>query len=85
MKEVYNTKAHAEGQKNLGSKKTTKAKAQTKSEANERMPKINKYGFLHINKDLAKHLGIELGKDKQDIPVQIEHIEDGFIVRLKIK
>lgn len=49
----------------------------------KRTPKINKYGFLHVDKDLAKHLGIELGKDKADVPVTIEHIPGGFIVRLK--
>jgi len=44
---------------------------------------INKYGFLHINGDLAKHLGVEFGKDKGvKVPVTIEKIEGGFVVRL---
>jgi len=43
---------------------------------------INKYGFLHINGKLAKHLGVEFGKDKQNVPVIIEPIERGFTVRL---
>ena len=45
--------------------------------------KINKYGFLHVNGKLAKHLGVEFGKDKADVPVTIERIEGGFIVRVK--
>jgi len=44
--------------------------------------KINKYGFLHVNGKLAKHLSIEFGKDKVDVPVTIERIEGGFIVRV---
>ena len=80
-KEVYNPKEHAKNDKNVGSKKATKATA--KPEANEKTPKINKYGFLHVDKDLAKHLGIELGKDKADVPVVIERIEGGFVVKLK--
>lgn len=56
-----------------------------KPEKNSRTPKINKYGFLHVDKDLAKHLGIELGKDKNDVPVQIERIPEGFIVKLVAK
>ena len=44
--------------------------------------KLKKYGFLHVDKNLAKHLGIELGKNKEDVPVTIERIEDGFIVKL---
>jgi len=44
--------------------------------------KINKYGFLHVNGKLAKHLGVEFGKDKKDIPVTIEEIPRGFTVRL---
>ena len=47
--------------------------------------KINKYGFLHINGKLAKHLGVEFGKDKVDVPVNIEQIPDGFTVRLAPK
>jgi len=46
--------------------------------------KINKYGFLHVNGKLAKHLGVEFGKDKADVPVSIEPIEKGFVVRLKL-
>jgi len=44
--------------------------------------KINKYGFLHVNGKLAKHLGVEFGKDKKDIPVSIEPIEGGFVVKM---
>jgi hypothetical protein len=44
--------------------------------------KINKYGFLHVNGKLAKHLGVEFGKDKADVPVAIERIEGGFVVKL---
>jgi len=44
--------------------------------------KINKYGFLHVNGKLAKHLGVSFGKDKVDVPVTIEQIEKGFIVRV---
>jgi len=45
--------------------------------------KINKYGFLHVNGKLAKHLGVEFGKDKADVPVTIERIEGGFTVKVK--
>jgi len=82
MKEVYNPKEHSKNDKNVGSKKATKNKAQTKPEEKKRTPKINKYGFLHVDKDLAKHLDIELGKDKNDVPVTIERIEGGFTVRV---
>jgi hypothetical protein len=78
---VYDPKEHSKNEKNLGSKKP--AKVQTQPEEKARTPKINKYGFLHIDKDLAKHLGIELGKDKNDVPVQIERVEGGFVVKLK--
>jgi hypothetical protein len=44
--------------------------------------KINKYSFLHVNGKLAKHLRVEFGKDKADVPVVIEPIEKGFVVRL---
>ena len=44
--------------------------------------KINKYGFLHVNGKLAKHLGVEFGKDKMDVPVKIEKIPNGFTVTL---
>jgi len=48
----------------------------------EKTPFINQYGFLHINGKLAKHLGVEFGKDKgRKVPVTIELIEGGFIVR----
>ena len=43
--------------------------------------KINKYGFLHVNGKLAKHLGVEFGKDKADVPVTIERVEGGFVVK----
>jgi hypothetical protein len=32
---------------------------------------------------LAKHLGVEFGKDKADVPVSIEKISGGFTVRVK--
>jgi hypothetical protein len=44
--------------------------------------KINKYGFLHIDKKLAKHLAVSFGKDKADVPVTIEKIPGGFVVKL---
>ena len=44
--------------------------------------KINKYGFLHVNGKLAKHLGVEFGKDKADVPVTIERIPGGFVVKI---
>jgi hypothetical protein len=53
-----------------------------KLEAKKKTPKINKYGFLHVDKDLAKHLGIEIGKDKSDVPIQIERVEGGFVVKI---
>ena len=81
-KEVYNPKEHATNDKAIGSKKATKDKAKAKPEANNKTPKINKYGFFHVDKNLAKHLGIELGKDKQDVPVEVERIEGGFTVRV---
>ena len=82
-KEVYNPKEHTENDKNVGSKGKTKAKAKaSKPEKKDRTPKINKYGFLHVDKDLAKHLGVELGKDKEDVPVSVERIPGGFIVKL---
>jgi len=56
-----------------------------KEEKPAKKMKINKYGFLHVDKDLAKHLGIELGKDKSDVPVVIERIPEGFIVKLVAK
>jgi hypothetical protein len=39
-----------------------------------RKAKINKYGFLHVNGKLAKHLGVEFGKDKADVPVRIDEV-----------
>ena len=44
--------------------------------------KINKYGFLHVDKKLAKHLSVAFGKDKADVPVTIEKIPGGFVVKL---
>jgi hypothetical protein len=44
--------------------------------------KINKYGFLHVNGKLAKHLGVEFGKDKADVPVRIEEVPNGFVVKI---
>jgi hypothetical protein len=57
------------------------AKAKGKPEK-VRTEKINKYGFLHIDKSLAKHLGVSFGKDKEDVPVTIETIENGFVVKI---
>jgi len=54
-----------------------------KEEKAPKTPYINKYGFLHVNGKLAKHLGVEFGKDKADVPVSIEPIEKGFTVKLK--
>ena len=89
VKEVYNPKEHAENDKAVGSKKVTKEKAKaTQAKATETPPektktyKINKYGFLHCDKDLAKHLGVQFGKDRSDVPVTIERVENGFIVRI---
>lgn len=45
--------------------------------------KINKYGFIHVGKKLAEHLGTSFGKDKADVLVTIEKIPGGFIVKLK--
>jgi hypothetical protein len=58
--------------------KTLKPKKKEKPEA-----KINKYGFLHVNGKLAKHLGVEFGRDKADVPVSIEKTSSGFVVKLK--
>jgi hypothetical protein len=44
--------------------------------------KINKYGFLHVNGKLAQHLGVEFGKDKADVPVRIEEVSNGFVVKI---
>jgi len=44
--------------------------------------KINKYGFLHVNGKLAEHLGVEFGKDKKNVPVTIERVEGGFVVKI---
>ena len=76
---VYDPKAHKANDKKLGSK-ATKEKAKPEKKAKEEH--INKYGFLHVDKDLAKYLGIELGKDKADVPVTIERIEGGFTVKI---
>ena len=48
----------------------------------EKGDKINKYGFLHIDKKLASHLGVEFGKDKANVPVTIEPIDGGFVVKI---
>jgi len=55
-----------------------------KEEKAPKTPYINKYGFLHVDRKLAEHLGLEFGKDKADVPVAIEQIEKGFTVRLKL-
>jgi hypothetical protein len=44
--------------------------------------RAHKYGFLHVNGKLAKHLGVEFCKGAKDIPVNIERIEGGFVVKL---
>jgi len=84
---VYDPTKDREGQKNVGSKNPGKAKeakkpAQAPPEKKERVYHINKYGFLHVDKDLAKYLGVSFGKDKQDVPVELERIENGFTVRI---
>lgn len=58
-------------------------KRKTKPAESPAEGKINKYGFLHLPKKLAEHLGASFGKDKADVPVTIEPIERGFIVKLK--
>jgi hypothetical protein len=62
--------------------KDGKAKVKAALPEKTKSYKINKYGFLHVDRDLAKHLGIELGKDKSDVPVTIERIEGGFVVKI---
>ena len=57
---------------------------EAKEEKPVRSDKINKYGFLHVDKKLAEHLGVKFGKDKADVPVTIERIEGGLIVKLKV-
>lgn len=96
---IAESKAAKEFEKKLQQKPVTvkeEGKAhtgETEPEAKAKKPKvktgpsgpfINKYGFLHVNGNLAKHLGIELGKDKANVPVTVEPIENGFIVRLKV-
>jgi hypothetical protein len=44
--------------------------------------KINKYGFLHVNGKLAKHLGVEFGKNAADVPVRIEEVPNGLVVKI---
>ena len=79
-KEVYDSKEHAKNDKAVGSKKATKAKAKPEKKAKEEH--INKYGFYHVDKDLAKYLGVSFGKDKEDVPVNVERIEGGFTVKI---
>lgn len=47
--------------------------------------KINKYGFVHVNKKMAQCLNITFGKDQTDVPCTIELLEEelGFKVKLK--
>jgi hypothetical protein len=40
--------------------------------------RTRKYGFLHVNGKLAKHLGVEFGKSEADVSVSIEPIEKSF-------
>ena len=96
-KEVYDPEADRKAQEKFGSKNTKKPKAKVEDkhpanevshaeEPKEKPPKgdkINKYGFLHVDKELAEHLGVQFGKDKADVPVSIERIEGGFTVKLK--
>ena len=88
-KSVYDPKAHKEGGKaNPGADKPLHAKdegvAKAKAKPKKaRTPKINKYGFLHVNGELAEHLGLQFGKDKgKDVPVSVELVENGFVVKL---
>ena len=58
---------------------------EAKEEKPARSDKINKYGFLHVGKELAEHLGLVFTKGKgKDVPVTVEPIERGFIVKLKV-
>lgn len=88
MKEVYDPKEHLRADEKLH-EKDAGLKAKKEKEKKEKAPKapktpyINKYGFLHVDKNLAQHLGIELGKDKADVGVTIELIEGGFVVKLR--
>jgi hypothetical protein len=34
---------------------------------------------------LAKHLGVEFGKDKADVSVRIEEVPNGFVVKIILK
>ena len=74
-KEVYDPKEHKANDKKVGSKN---AKAKEKPKQRKSTPKINKYGFLHLDKDIAEYLGVY----KTETPVTIELIENGFTVRL---
>jgi len=67
-------------------KKAKPAEEETKPEEKakpERQAFINQYGFLHVSEKIAEHLGVpKFGKDTgQKVPVTIELIEGGFIVR----
>jgi hypothetical protein len=71
--------------KTLKPKKPTRAEepSHVKDVAPEKPEaKINKYSFLHVNGKLAKHLGVEFGKDKADVPVRIEEVPNGFVVKI---
>ena len=65
-------------------KEAEKPKAKPEAEPAEKREFINKYGFLHIDRKLAERLGIKLGKSEKNVPVTIEVIEGGFIVKLKV-
>jgi len=72
--------------KTLKPKKKEAVKADEPLHTDEDKPEktsfINQYGFLHINGKLAEHLGIKFGKETgRKVPVTIELIEGGFIVR----
>jgi hypothetical protein len=68
--------------------KTLKPKKPAKADEPLHVPpekpeaEINKYGFLHVNGKLAKHPGVEFGKDKADVPVRIEEVPNGFVVKI---
>jgi len=98
LKEVFNPAEEKKAQKGFAKEAPVTAKEEgkahlaeeKKAEKKGRKPKvgssepfINKYGFLHVNGKLAEHLGIKLGKEEANVPVTIELIEGGFIVRVK--
>ena len=89
MKEVFNPIAESKAAKEFGKKIQPKPKEEKpveprEAEPTERRDFINKYGFLHVDRKLAERLGIKLGKGEKNVPVIVEVIEGGFIVKLKV-